>query len=73
MGQYEIIKLLERSGKPLSRREIANSLKEHPRKISMRLNRLLVCGEIKFIEIDRRKALKYYGSKRRMRLYLLVK
>lgn len=73
MGQYDVLKVLERYNKPLSRTEIARELGHHPRKVSMILKRLIICGEIKTIEIDRLKAWAEYGSKRRMRLYLLVK
>ena len=73
MGQYEVLRILERNAKPMSRKEIAEAVKQSPNKVSMILKRLLIYGEVKFIELDRRKAWKNYGSKRRMRLYLLVK
>lgn len=73
MGQYDVLKVLEKYNKPLSRTEIANILKERPVKISAHINKLLKSNEIRFIEINTRKALKFYGSKRQMRLYIIRK
>lgn len=69
MGQADIIKVLERSSKPLSRTEIAKKLGQDVNTISFLLNKMLKYGEVLFEEIDRREALKKYGSKRRMKLY----
>lgn len=74
MGQSEIIQVLEKAKKPLSRKEIAIALQEDALKIeaikvSMLLKKMLKYSEIKCIEIDRSQAIKHYNCKRRMRLY----
>ena len=73
MGQIDIILLLEKEKKPLSRKEISDLLKERPQKITNLLKDLIDGKDICFIEIDRNEAQKKYGNniKRRMRLYFL--
>jgi len=71
MGQAQIIKILKKSKKPLSRGEIAYMLGESPIKISIILKKLLKFGEIKAIKLNRKKAKRKYNCKRTMRLYYL--
>lgn len=74
MGQYEIIKVLEKHKKPISRREIASELNINPRIVSHHIQKLLFHNEIKCIEIDRNQAREYFKENlpsRRMRLYYL--
>lgn len=69
MGQQEVIEILQKAKKPLSRTEIAERLNETAIKISILIRRMLKYGEVKCIEINRKQALKYYNCKRRMRIY----
>lgn len=69
MGQGEVLSILEKQNKPLSRTEIANILQEPPEIISHLIKKLIKGDYIKIIEIDRVQAMKLYHSKRRMRLY----
>lgn len=69
MGQEEVIEYLKKERKPLSRKEIADGLKENVNKISHILNSLLKWEEIKCIEIDRLEAKEKYGCFHRMNLY----
>ena len=69
MGQADIIELLEKSDKPLSRKEIAERLHAQPSNISNLLNNLIHWNEIMFEEINKEMALQKYGCKKRMRLY----
>lgn len=67
--QEEILNLLLKSKKPLSRTEIAIKLNARPEKVTNRLTPLVKTGEVLCIEIDRKDALILYGSKRTLRLY----
>lgn len=69
MGQSDIIELLEKSDRPLSRSEIAQELNSAPSNISVLLKTLLDWNEIMFEEIDKELALKKYNCKKRMKLY----
>jgi predicted ArsR family transcriptional regulator len=69
MSQQEVIDVLRKSEKPLSRTEIAKELNLNVIGVSHSLMRLVKGRDIKVIEIDRRQALKNYHCKRRMRLY----
>jgi predicted transcriptional regulator len=69
MVQEEIFELLIKIGKPLSRKEISVQLKLGDTHISRGLRKLLDANEICCIELDRKKARKIYGVKRKMRLY----
>lgn len=71
MTQQEIIDVLKKSGKPLSRSEIAKELNADKILVSHSINRLIYARDIKVIEIDRHQALKLYRCKRRMRLYYI--
>jgi len=69
MSQQEVIDVLRKSEKPLSRTEIAKELNLSVIGVSHSLMRLVKGRDIKVIEIDRHQALKNYHCKRRMRLY----
>ncbi len=69
MGQCEILQILEKYKKPMSRTEIAKALNDDLSLISHSLKRLLKSADIKIIEIDRKEAMIRFHCKRRMRLY----
>jgi hypothetical protein len=72
MGQEEVLDLLEKENKPLSRTQIAEILKIDICNCSRTIKNLLTHNEIKAIEISRLEAkemLKDNKIKRRMRLY----
>lgn len=69
MSQVEIIEVLEKFKKPMSRTEIAKVLEEDVVRVSHSIARLIKGKEIKIIEINREQALATYHCKRRMRLY----
>ena len=69
--QQEIIELLKKEKKELSLKQIAERLHADPSHVTKRISKLIFYREIKFIEIDKDKALKLYHCKRRMRLYYL--
>lgn len=69
MGQSDVIKLLEKTEKPLSVGEIAKLLKDDQKKVSKDLNKMLQYREVDFLEIDRFEAQKNYNCKHRMRLW----
>lgn len=74
MGQGEVFQLLEESKKPLSRSQIAEKLEIDAEKVSKILNRMLKCGDIKCIELDRFEAQKLIGwqfPSRRARFYYI--
>lgn len=69
MSQSDILDVLERVKRPLSRGEIANELKDDGTHVSHSIARLIKGHCIKILEIDRNEALKRFKCKRRMRLY----
>lgn len=72
MGQQEIIEVLEKSKVPLSLKEICDQLGEScERKVSMRLKTLIDYNEVKVIQLHKDLAMKFYKSKRGLRLYYL--
>ena len=74
IGQQEIIEILEKHNKPISRREIAEELNIPAQIVSRHIQKLLLHNEIKCIEIDRNQARAYFKERlpsRRMRLYYL--
>ena len=71
MSQSDIIEILEREKKPLSRGEIAKALNGDAVHVSHSIARLVKGKCIKIIEIDRHEAFKKYNCKRRMRLYYI--
>ena len=74
MGQSEILEILGKMNKPLSRSEIATLLNEDANHVSHHLQKLIIHQEIKIIEIDRIQAKAFFKGKapsRRMRLYYI--
>ena len=74
MSQSDILDVLEKANKPLSRAEISSILNERPEKVSMTLNKLIEHNEIKFKEINRIQVKFLYGSNapsRRLRVYFV--
>lgn len=72
MSQDEVLNVLDKSKKPLTRSQIAQELNKEPTIISREIRMLLKFKEIKCIEIDRFMAGKFLGKDcafRRMRLY----
>ena len=69
MSQSDILEVLERFKKPMSRGEIAKELNDDCTHVSHSIARLIKGRGIKVIEIDRTEALKKYKVKQRMRLY----
>jgi len=71
MGQQEVIDILKKVGKPLSRSEIAKLLDWDPNKTSQVIARVIKdkFNPVKFKEVDRVQALKIYGCKRRLKIY----
>jgi Mn-dependent DtxR family transcriptional regulator len=69
MSQLEVIELLEKIKKPLSRGEIVKLLNITDTLVSHAINKLVKYNEIKTIEINANQAMKRYHCKRRMRLY----
>jgi len=71
VSQSEVIDVLQKANKPLSRTEIAMLLNQEATKISFLLKKLLRGGDIKVVEINRKQAIKNYNCKRRMRIYYI--
>jgi hypothetical protein len=71
MSQVDVIEVLEKYKKPLSRTDIAKILNESVILVSHAIARLIKGREIKIIEIDRNEAMRLYHCKRRMRLYYI--
>ena len=69
MGQEEVLLILEKYKKPMSRGEIAKALEADMHLVSHAIQRLIKGDFIKIIEIDRYQAMERYRCKRRMRLY----
>jgi DNA-binding MarR family transcriptional regulator len=74
MGQGDIIEVLEKHNKPISRRQIAEELDWEVVKVSHLIKRMLANGSVKCIELDRFQSGKMLGMNRpfrRIRLYYL--
>jgi len=71
MPQTDIIEVLEKCKRPLSRGEIAKELNIDGKNCSHIICRLVKNRSIKIIEIDRHEAMLKYKCKRRMRLYYI--
>jgi len=69
MAQSDILDLLEKEKRPLASRELQEALDLNMRAVFKALGKLVETGEVNTIEVDRREAYKYFGSKRRMNLY----
>jgi Fe2+ or Zn2+ uptake regulation protein len=73
MSQGEIIDILEKEGKPISAKEIADQVgNTNSKSVFITLRILLEHHEIKCIEIDKEQARKLYNSYRRLRLYYIA-
>lgn len=64
MGQNEIIDLLIKIGRPLSRGQISNLLEQNEIKVSHSIKRLLKWNGIKCFELDRYQAAEFLGEPR---------
>lgn len=71
MGQQDVLNVLEKAKRPMSRGEIAKELGDLPIHTSYSIARLIESKSIKVIEIDRFEAKKRFNCCRRMRLYYL--
>ena len=72
MGQADILKVLEKTDKPMSNTQIAKEVKDKPENTSKVLRTLLKHREVKCIELDRYQAAKLLKWKvpiRRTRFY----
>lgn len=69
MSQADIIFVLEKYKRPMSRTEIAKELEKDLVLIAHNIAACVKSHEVKVIEIDREQAMKVYNCKRRMRLY----
>lgn len=69
MSQSDVLSVLEKSQRPLSRSEIARALNDNDTHVSHSIQRLIKGRAIKIMEIDRKQAMEHYRCKRRMRLY----
>lgn len=74
MGQWELIKFLESCEKPVSRKQIAEALKEDASKVSHILATLLKWSEIEFIEYSGEMVTKLagYSPGRRTRFFFIT-
>jgi TusA-related sulfurtransferase len=71
MSQEEILDVLQKEKKALSRGEIAKLLGDDPVHVSHSIARLIKNHQIKIIEINHVQAIERYNIKRRMRLYYI--
>ncbi len=72
MGQADILKVLEKTDKPMSNTQIAKEVRDKPENTSKVLRTLLKHKEVKCIELDRYQAAKLLKWKvpiRRTRFY----
>lgn len=69
MTQEDIINVLKKNKKPMSRGEIAKELKQAGSLISHSIKRLINARDIKIVELNRYQAMELYHCKRRMRIY----
>jgi hypothetical protein len=69
MSQGDILKVLEKAKRPMSRTEIAKELNSDESLVSHCISRMVKGRDIKVIELDRIQAMEGYHCKRRMRLY----
>lgn len=71
MAQGDILEILEKAIKPMSRGQIAQILQVNPCKVSRDIRMLLKYKEIKCVEIDCEQAMKFYSCHRRMLVYYI--
>lgn len=75
MGQGEVLDVLRKRGKPMSRREIAEALDCCPIQVSHIINRLKKFGEVGEKNLDRKEAYNYHKEIKvhhRMKLYYII-
>lgn len=78
MSQSDIYNLLKKSKAPMSRKEISIATSIREEVVSARLRKMLIYGEVKYIELDRIKVKDYCDKvkiprvKQRMRLYFIA-
>lgn len=75
MGQEEVLKFLQKANKPLTRKQIADSLDLCPERVSTYLSSLVIWGDVKYIELDQKEARKFVDYKlyRRTRFFVINK
>lgn len=71
MSQEEIINFLKTQKEPLTSGEIAELMNRSKTIISRTIRTLLKYNDVSYLEIDRIKAMKRCGSKRRIFLYFV--
>lgn len=71
MTQTEIIEVLEKAKRPMSRKEIAIEANLNKCVASHNIARMIKNRTLKIIEIDRIEAMERFNCKRRMRLYYI--
>lgn len=69
MGQSEILDILEREKKPLSRTQIAKFLHQDVTLVSRVIARMIKNESVKIVEISREQAKVMFNCRRRMRMY----
>lgn len=69
IGQQEVLDCLEKGGKAMSARQIAELLGDNDKKIYPLLNKLMKWDEIYAKEVSCEVAIKKFGCKRRMYVY----
>lgn len=71
MSQEDILNVLKKYNKPMSRSEIAKVLSDDLVHVSHLIFKLIKSNHIKIIEIDRYEAMKRCNCKKRTRLYYI--
>lgn len=69
MGQVEVLEVLEDSKLPLAVREIAEILGTRIKEVFLIVKKLERHNEIESFELNRLLAMKFFKSKRKMKLY----
>jgi DNA-binding transcriptional regulator GbsR (MarR family) len=72
MSQVEVLGVLEKSNVPMSAKEIAEILKIREPKVHLALKTMCRINEVDFIILNRKLAMKFYKTKRSMKLYFVV-
>jgi DNA-binding transcriptional regulator GbsR (MarR family) len=72
MSQVEVLGVLEKSNVPMSAKEIAEILKIREPKVHLALRTMCRFNEVDFIILNRKLAMKFYKTKRSMKLYFVV-
>lgn len=71
MGQVDVLEVLENSKTPLSAAEISKILGECEKKIHFIIHKLEKHKEIEYFELNKDLAMKFFKSKRKLKLYYL--